>query len=118
MILTAPNTDSVLSTIASRCLELRLDEGTKKTELTKLELDNLSFSKKLELTEKTTLEKQISFWENKLAIAATETNVDKTKLKKLHRYNKTLLKLKKAENFSVNKKLLALIATLESPNET
>src|SRR3989344_3880825 len=110
ILLTAPNSESVLATIASRCLEIMLKKEEEKEKPINHELENLSLSKKLEQAEITSIEKRIEIWEKRLKEVAINKNIDKSKLHKLHRYSKILLKLKKAENFSVNKKLLVLIS--------
>jgi DNA polymerase III delta prime subunit len=106
LILTAPTTDSLLPTIASRCSEIVLESASESESKTDLAQD-LTFAKKLETI----------FWEKKLN-QTLRNDGTKKQIQQLHRYNKTLLKLRKAEGLSVNKKLLTLIAALETPNET
>ncbi|HSX58109.1 MAG TPA: hypothetical protein VLE47_02435 [Candidatus Saccharimonadales bacterium] len=115
IILTAPSRESILPTVASRCQEERL--GNSETRDGKDRIEVKKFSKKLEEIEKKGLEEEIYYWDSIFTKAATDESRDPQSLKKLHRYNKTLLKLKKAEKLSVNKKLLSLIAALEAPEK-
>jgi DNA polymerase III delta prime subunit len=114
IILTAPSRDSVLATIASRCLEIHLASEEKKPP--KVEA-GLSLSETLETLEKTGLDREIEKWQHKLNNLSTENKLEPDKLRSLHRYLRTLLKLKKAEKLSVNKKLLNTIAALEQPSK-
>lgn len=116
IILTAPNSDSLLPTVVSRCQEIRLESSGEPEEKPRAKFSSqTSLSQKLQQLEKTGLEAQITVWEKQLRQTVLEQAGNSTQLQKLHRYNKTLLKLKKAEKLSVNKKLLTLIAALEEP---
>lgn len=115
LILTTPSSDSVLPTIASRCLELKLTKTSEDTG--KLSLTDFSLSQRLVQIEQNSLEPLIAHFEKCLLEEATKKN-EQERLQKTHRYLKILLKLKKAEKFSVNKKLIALIAATEIPTET
>lgn len=115
LILTAPTTDSVLPTIASRCIEIRLEGNLTNPGVDSQAQENLNLSKLLEKIEKNSLVAQLEVWERVLRKEAIIPTRDSNWLKKLHRYNRTLLKLQKAQQFSVNKKLLNLIAALEQP---
>ena len=118
LILTAPSTDSVLPTLASRCLEVRVGRGEALSAAELAPKANLKLSERLSNLDKLTLEQQLLQWERQLSREASDPNSSQARLQKLHRYSKTLLKLKKAENYSVNKKLLILIAAIEQPSET
>lgn len=117
IILTAPNRDSLLATVASRCQEIRLaSEKTLPTKTSAEEKLDTNFMSRLDKVEKHGLDEQLLIWQKHLeeeVVVAT----NKANLKNLHRYNRILLKLKKAEKFSVNKKLLSLIAALEEPTK-
>lgn len=116
LILTAPNQDSVLPTIASRCLKHNL--RTQPSKIAQQTQSTSKLSERLAQIEKISLEDQIVHWNQVLKQALQQRSADSVELKKLHRYNKTLLKLRRAEKFAVNKKLLSLIAALEQPNQT
>ncbi len=116
-ILTSPSRDSVLPTIASRCTEVVIKEISTSEKVQIKHESDLSFSQKLNSVEKTNFDEQLTFWQEVLLKKAEDPNSSAVSLKKLHRYNKTLLKLKKAESFSVNKKLLSLIAALQAPEK-
>jgi DNA polymerase III delta prime subunit len=116
IILTSPNNDSVLTTISSRCLEIKVQgKAANKAPFPQKNIQKLS--ERIADLDKTSLEGLVGVWGRQLEKAATEEKIDQDYLKKLHRYNKILLKLKKAEKHSVNKKLISLIAAIEQPSK-
>lgn len=118
LILTAPNRDSLLPTVVSRCQELRLADKSEIKKESSEDVSETKLSQLLDKLDRISLDKQLLFWQARLENEVTKENPNKELLTKLHRYNKTLLKLKKAEKYSVNKKLLTLIAAIEQPTRT
>lgn len=116
IILTGSSTENLLPTIVSRCLETRLVTEIKSTEA-KLNENTVvkSIGETFEELEKIGLDSQIKVWSGLLKQATTEPKKSKYSLQILHRYNKVLLRLKKAEKLLANKKLLFLLAALEMP---
>lgn len=127
IILTAPSKDLLLPTVASRLAEISLDKvrtwvsdtdtevsDTKASAATAL-LSNLKqqkLSQRLAEIEKLPRGDYLEFWAQALKIAVLNKSAD---LKTIHRYNKLILKMIKAEKALVNKRLIDLILALEIP---
>lgn len=114
IILTAESRDTLLPTVSSRLTEVNLAiEILSKASQTLWEnLAQKTLSEKINLLETSRREDYILFWENILKDLVTKGN---NKIKIVHRYNKLLLKMVKAEKSLVNKKLIELILALEIP---
>lgn len=115
IILTAPSKDSLLPTVASRLAEISLNQASKpeETNFSLQELSEKKLSERLVQIEKTPREDYLELWATFLKVSARSGNEN---LKTIHRYNKLLLRLLRAEKASVNKKLVDLILALEIPN--
>ena len=115
IILTANSKDSLLPTVASRLEEISLNAEPKTTEiiLNLQELAGKKLSERLVQIEKMKREDYAQLWAIFLKDAATSGDKN---LKTVHRYNKLLLRLLRAEKALVNKKLIDLILALEIPN--
>lgn len=111
IILTAPNKTTLLPTVVSRCLEISL-KNEKESKKTKV-MNFTSLSKKLETFEKESLDDLLANFEDEMKGKLKATNEE---LAKFHRFEKLLLKMKTAEKANLNKKLIALILALETPN--
>lgn len=114
IILTAPTKDSLLPTVASRLLErvLKQPKSNYLENFKTLNFSELSLSERLQLIEKSTREDYLDYWSNKLK---ENTLAKKDNLRLVHRYNKLLIKMIKAQKKSVNKRLIDLILALEMP---
>lgn len=114
LILTATSRDALLPTVASRLSEINL--AAKPNLAAKIPdlvvFKNKSLSEKLTEIERLKREDYISLWHNFLQ---KEIRANGNNLKSLHRYNKLVLKMQKAEKVNVNKKLIELILALEAP---
>ncbi len=114
IILTAENRDSLLPTVASRLFEINLPSEVLSNESQELweNLSEKTLSEKLNLLANSQRRDYILFWENRLKELITQSD---SRVKLVHRYNKLLLKMLKAEKALVNKKLIELILALEIP---
>lgn len=114
LVLTATSRDSLLPTVASRLSEVNLAVDTNSAiEISNFEeFNNQTLSGQLTKLEQTKRESYILFWQSKLEKEIRENGGN---LKSLHRYNKLILKMQKAEKANVNKKLIDLILALEIP---
>lgn len=115
LILVSPSRDLLLPTVASRLSEisLRLPKETVAKEQNANNWLTQNFSNQLNFIEKTSREDYLDYWSNKFDQTAKHGSND---LKSIHRYNKLILKMLRAEKGLVNKKLIDLILALEIPN--
>ncbi len=114
IILTAESRDTLLPTVSSRLTEVNLSMEILSNESRTLweNLAQKTLSEKINLLETSRREDYILFWENILKDLVAKGN---NKIRIVHRYNKLLLKMVKAEKSLVNKKLIELILALEVP---
>ena len=114
LVLTAVSRDKLLPTVASRLSEINLTTESKLSNETENfeNFKNKLLSERLDQIERTKGEDYILGWKNLLE---KEIREEGDNLNPLHRYNKLLLKMQKADKANVNRKLIGLILALEAP---
>ena len=120
IILTAPSKYAVLSTLASRCLEITINEAVEKS-VKSAEIEKyLSkyFFDRYESAEKLNLDTWLAFWRSRLLESFNTVNERWYNLHKTLKYVKLILKLKKLKKKHLSNKLINSFLLLHLPTST
>jgi len=120
IIITTPSKYSVLSTIASRCLEVTVN-GAEEKSVTEAEIEKyLSkyFFDRYESAEKLNLDTWLAFWRGRLLESFNTVNERWYNLHKTLKYVKLILKLKKLKKKHLSNKLINSFLLLHLPTST
>jgi hypothetical protein len=114
LILCVQSKNNLLSTVTSRCLQIEVGTQGKQPE-TFQSLLNQPLSQQIESIEEANLGSYLNFWRVLLREKILSKEENNFNLRRLWSYTKLIIKLRKAQKFSINKKLIALILALEIP---
>ena len=120
IIITAPSKYSVLSTIASRCLEVTVN-GAEEKSVTEAEIEKyLSkyFFDRHSSVEKLNLDTWLAFWRSSLLESLNSVGARRYEIHKTLKYVKLILKLKKLKKKHLSSKLINSFLLLHIPTPT
>lgn len=115
IILTAPNSLSVLSTIASRCLEIKAPNSSKKARLEMKQYFSKNFFDRYTAVEKLDLDEWTLIWRDKLIENFSGPDFEIRTVAKILNYLKLILKLKSLKRKNLSNKLINTYLLLQIP---